>query len=111
MATVTISREILDKVYIKRPENSRKYDFGYLLVVGGADYYSGAPAMAALAAFAAGADMVRIVAPKRASDIIATFSPMLATTSLEGTRITGDHVSFLLEAIESIKLFPRESAR
>jgi len=67
--------------------------------------------MAALAAFAAGADMVRIVAPKRASDIIATFSPMLATTSLEGTRITGDHVSFLLEAIESIKLFPRESAR
>ncbi len=105
MATVTISREILDKVYIKRPENSRKYDFGYLLVVGGADYYSGAPAMAALAAFAAGADMVRIVAPKRASDIIATFSPMLATTSLEGTRITGDHVSFLLEAIESIKLF------
>ena len=105
MAKVTISKEILDKVYVKRPEDSRKYDFGYLLIVGGSEYYSGAPAMSALAAFAAGADMVRIVAPKRASDIIATFSPMLATTPLDGPRLTGDNVSALLEAVESIKLF------
>jgi ADP-dependent NAD(P)H-hydrate dehydratase / NAD(P)H-hydrate epimerase len=105
MATVTISREILDKIYVKRPENSRKYDFGYLLIVGGSDFYSGAPAMSALAAFNAGVDMVRIVAPRRASDIIATFSPMLATTPLEGSRLTPENVCVLLEAVESINLF------
>ena len=105
MATVTLSKEILDKIYIKRPENSRKYDFGYLLIVGGSEYYSGAPAMAAMAAFAAGVDMVRIVAPRRASDIIATFSPMLATSPLEGPRLSRENVSLLLEVVESIKAF------
>jgi len=105
MATVTISKEILDKIYIKRPENSRKYDFGYLLIVGGSEYYSGAPAMAAMAAFAAGVDMVRIIAPRRASDIIATFSPMLATSPLEGPRLLRGDVGSLLEAVESIKVF------
>ncbi len=105
MATVTISKEILDKIYVKRPEDSKKYDFGYVLIIGGSEYYSGAPAMAAMAAFNAGADMVRIVAPRRASDIIASFSPVMATTSLDGPRLCLDNVSVLLEAMESIKLF------
>jgi len=105
MAIVPITKEVLDKIYVKRPEDSRKYDFGYLLIVGGSEYYSGAPAMSALAAFAVGADMVRIVAPRRASDIIATFSPMLATAPLDGPRLSRDNVCVLLEAVESIKVF------
>jgi NAD(P)H-hydrate epimerase len=48
------------------------------VVIGGSDFYSGSPALAALAGFRAGVDMVRIIAPKRAADIIASFSPILA---------------------------------
>jgi len=97
-----ISKDILGKIYAKRAENSRKYDFGSLLVIGGSEYYSGAPALSALAAYAAGVDMVRIAAPKRASDIIATFSPILATTSLDGNRFNKSHLSILEEAVRSM---------
>lgn len=98
-----ISSEILKKIYSARPEDSRKYDFGSLLVIGGSEYYSGAPALSAFAAFSAGVDMVRVAAPKRAGDIIAAFSPILATTSLEGERFNKAHLSVLEEAVDSMK--------
>lgn len=97
-----ISKEILNQVYPIRPDSSRKYDFGNLLVIGGCDYYSGAPALSAFAAFNAGVDMVRIVAPKRASDIIAGFSPILATTALDGIHFNKSHLSVLEEIIFSM---------
>jgi len=56
----------------------------FSIVVGGSEFYSGAPALSALAALKAGVDRVRIVAPKRAADIIASFSPSMATFSLDG---------------------------
>jgi NAD(P)H-hydrate epimerase len=97
-----ISKDLLKKIYSRRPENSKKYDFGNLLVIGGSDYYSGAPALSALAAFAAGVDMVRVAAPKRASDIIAAFSPILATTSLDGGRLNKSHLCVLDEIIRTM---------
>ncbi|MCU0653628.1 MAG: NAD(P)H-hydrate dehydratase [Candidatus Pacebacteria bacterium] len=97
-----ISKAILERIYPRRPEDSRKYDFGNLLVVGGSDYYSGAPALAALAAFAAGADMVRIAAPKRAADIIATFSPLLSTIPLEGRWLDAPDLCVLQEVAASM---------
>lgn len=103
MAIETISGEILNKVFSKRPENSHKYDFGYLLIIGGSEYYTGAPALAALAAYAAGVDVARIVAPRRASDIIASFSPLLTTTPLEGSRLYRGNLGVLLETVEEMK--------
>jgi len=73
-----VTRDLLQNIYPPRPSEVRKYDYGLLLVIGGSDFYSGAPALSALAAFKAGLDMVRIIAPKRAADIIASFSPLLA---------------------------------
>jgi len=73
-----INKTILKEIYQKRPLNSKKYDYGLLLVIGGSEFYSGSPALSALAAFRSGVDMVRIMAPKRAADIIASFNPNMA---------------------------------
>lgn len=96
-----IKRNILKKIYQKRPADSKKYDFGILLVIGGSEFYSGSPALAGLAAFRAGVDMVRIIAPKRAADIAASFSPNLAAYPLEGNWLESKHLATLLEMTKS----------
>jgi len=99
-----INRDIIKNIYKKRPSEVKKYDFGFLLVIGGSESYSGSPALSALAAFKSGVDMVRIIAPKRAADIIASFSPNLATYPLEGDWLTIKHLSTLLSMTESAKI-------
>ncbi len=98
-----ITKDILKEVYQSRPSDAKKYDFGLLLVIGGSDFYSGSPALSALAAFKAGVDMVRIIAPKRAADIIAGFSPILAALPLEGKWLAKQHLATLLAMSESAK--------
>jgi len=100
---IEINKEILKKIYPARPLDSKKYDYGLLLVIGGSDFYSGSPALSSLAAFRAGVDMVRIVAPKRAADIIAGFSPILAAYPLEGKWLESKHVVTLITMTEAAK--------
>jgi NAD(P)H-hydrate epimerase len=75
---IKVTKQILKKVYRPRPAEIHKYDYGLLLVIGGGQFYSGSPALAAMAGFRSGVDMVQVLAPKRAADIIASFSPNLA---------------------------------
>lgn len=103
MEVIETSKSILKDIYKERPLGSKKYDYGLLLVIGGSEFYSGAPAFSALAAFKAGVDMVRIIAPKRAADIIASFSPNMAAYPLEGIRINEKHLSVLISMTESAK--------
>lgn len=98
-----ITQDILKEIYKKRPENSKKYDFGLLTIIGGSDFYSGSPALSALSAFKAGVDMVKIIAPKRAADIIASFSPIMAAYPLEGKWLTKQHLATLLSMTESAR--------
>lgn len=98
-----VTKEILKEIYLKRPSEAKKYDFGLLLVIGGSQFYSGSPALSALAAFRTGVDMVRIVAPKRAADIIASFSPNLAAYPLKGNWLIKEHLATLLNLAESAK--------
>lgn len=65
--------------YPTRPEESRKGDFGRVLVVGGSERYAGACAFNALAALRAGADLAHVVAPRRAADLVAGYGPDLIT--------------------------------
>ncbi len=58
-----------------------KGDSGRLVVVGGGPY-TGAPALAALAALAAGTDMVFVVAPEPAATVIRGYSPDLIVRSV-----------------------------
>jgi len=102
-----ITKDILKNIYKPRPLDSKKYDFGLLLVIGGSQFYSGSPALSSLAAFKAGVDMVRIIAPKRAADIIASFSPILAAYPLSSDWLTKEHLATLIGFAESAKAVSR----
>ena len=104
---IEVSKDILKNFYKPRPADSRKYDFGMLVVIGGSDFYSGSPAFEAMAAFRAGVDMVRVLAPKRAADIIASFSPNLAAYPLDGKWLGKEHVATLIAMTESAKIVAR----
>jgi NAD(P)H-hydrate epimerase len=101
---IKVTKNILKDIYKPRPLDAKKYDFGLLLVIGGSDFYSGSPALSAMAAFRSGVDMVRIIAPKRAADIIASFSPNLAAYPLEGKWLTKEHLATLISMTESAKV-------
>jgi len=100
-----VGKDILKDIYKKRPKDAYfpKYSFGLLLIIGGGEFYSGSPALSALAAFNSGVDMVQIIAPQRAADIIASFSPDLAAFPLEGERLEKQHLATLLTFTESAK--------
>ena len=104
-----ISKAILKKFYKprKKKEYFRKYDFGFSLIIGGSEFYSGAPALSAMAALKSGVDRVRIIAPKRAADIIASFSPEMTTSSLDGRWFEKKHLGTLLTIVESAKAVSR----
>lgn len=76
---ITVNEKILREVYSKRDSWSHKGNFGKILVIGGNETYTGSPAMVALSALRAGADTVKILAPKRAADVCAQTSPELIT--------------------------------
>ena len=54
-----------------RPGDAHKGSFGAVLVVGGSREFSGAPVLAAAAAYRAGAGIVRVAAPESASRAVA----------------------------------------
>jgi len=84
---------------------AHKGDFGHLLVIGGSKLYSGSPAFNALAAYRVGVDLVTVVAPQRAADIVAAFSPDLITYPVTGDFFNVDHlpeVEHLLEGKSAV---------
>lgn len=92
-----VNKQILKKIYVKRPDWSHKGNFGHVLVVGGSRKYSGSPAFAALAAFRSGSDLVTIAAPERAANIIASFTPDMITEPLKGNYLTNSHLYPIIE--------------
>jgi len=98
-----ITKSILKDVYKERPPGSKKYDYGLLLVIGGGESYTGSPALSALAAFRSGVDMVRILAPERAANIIASFSPNLAAYPLKGKWLDKEDVPTLVAMSEAAR--------
>ncbi len=69
----------LSKFYPARQSSVRKGDFGRVIIAGGSSRYTGCLAFNALAALRAGADLAIVVAPRRAADIVAGYSPDLIT--------------------------------
>jgi NAD(P)H-hydrate epimerase len=93
----------------KRLTDAHKGDFGRLLVVGGSETYSGAPALAAMGAYATGVDVVYVAAPESASPIIAGFSPSLITVKLKGPRLNAKNLDMLdafYERVDAVAIGP-----
>jgi len=95
-----VKKSILKEIYKKRDPWSRKYNFGHLLVIGGSRNYSGSPAFNALAALRAGVDLVTIVAPERAANIIVSFKPDLIAYPLKCDYFSPKNLKEVLKFIE-----------
>jgi hydroxyethylthiazole kinase-like uncharacterized protein yjeF len=92
-----ITRDILKKVYVKREVDAHKYQFGSLLVIGGNKLYHGSPLFNALAAYKTGVDLVTILAPERAANLMGAYGPDLITYPLKGDYIEEKHVETMIE--------------
>lgn len=90
----------VEDIIAGRPPQSHKGDFGRLLVIGGSETYSGAPALVALAALRVGVDLVFVAAPEKTALSIASFSPNLITLRLAGDRLNEGNVETLRPHIE-----------
>jgi hydroxyethylthiazole kinase-like uncharacterized protein yjeF len=70
-----------------RPPAAHKGDYGRLLIIGGSENFTGAPAFSALAATKCGTDLVYVASPAKTSEIIASYSPDLITVKLPGDHL------------------------
>jgi len=84
-----------------RPAESHKGDFGRLLVIGGSETFSGAPAFVALAALRTGVDLAYVAAPEKTAYAISSMSPDLITIKLEGKHINLGNTPALKPYIET----------
>lgn len=85
-----------------RDSSSHKGNNGRLLIVGGSKDYSGAPAIAGMAAIGAGADLVYVAAPQKAAEAIKSTSPDLIVKSIGGDKLSLDHLDEILKIVDDV---------
>lgn len=56
-----------------------------------------------MSAYRAGTDLVYVIAPERAADVAANFSPVLMTTPLPGPSLTRRHENRVLDTLKEVK--------
>jgi hydroxyethylthiazole kinase-like uncharacterized protein yjeF len=76
-----------------RSPESHKGDFGKLLVIGGSDIFSGAPFLAASAAFRTGIDLTYIATPSKTAYAISAMSPDMITIKLDGDYLNARNIA------------------
>ncbi|MFW5949957.1 MAG: NAD(P)H-hydrate dehydratase [archaeon] len=97
-----------DLLWLSRPADSHKGDFGEILVVGGGPY-TGAPALAAQAGLRAGADLVRVACPRSIAETVQRYSENLIVKPFDGERFGPEVVEEVLDlarAHDSVVLGP-----
>ena len=82
--------------------SSHKGNNGRLLIVGGNTDYSGAPAIAGMAAIGAGADLVYVASPEKSAEAIKSTSPDLIVKSLEGDKLSLSHLDEILKISDNV---------
>jgi len=87
----------LAALQIRGDATHKGHSGGKVLVIGGGGPYAGPPALAAMAALRAGADLVHVAAPRRAAGIIANLSPDLVVWPMSGEGV------FVLEDIDLLR--------
>jgi hydroxyethylthiazole kinase-like uncharacterized protein yjeF len=86
---------------IKRDKNSHKGQNGRVLIVGGSENYSGAPAFAGLSALRSGADLSVIACPEIVAPSIRAYSPDLIVRSLSTSYVSFEDSSDILKMTET----------
>lgn len=86
-------------VYYPIPKaDSHKGQNGTLLIIGGGPY-TGAPALAGLAAYRSGVDLVHIATPEEAHPVIASFSPEFIVHPLGPFELSHSDVKYIRKAL------------
>jgi len=86
-------------VKIRRPD-AKKGDFGRILIVGGSNLYTGAPALCAIAALRCGCDLSIIVAPESVAGSIRSFSPNIIVYAYPSKVFTLEALNTAIPLIE-----------
>ena len=100
-----------DLLVFSRPRHpqSKKGDFGRVLVIGGSNIFSGAPALSGLAALRTGSDLVSVAVPQVVATPVRSYSPNLMVESYDAEILNLDSVEDLLkmsERMDAIALGP-----
>lgn len=86
---------------------SKKGDNGRILIIGGNETYSGAPALAAMGAVQSGVDLVSILTPQKVSSAIRSYSPEFIVYDYASTHLTEEVLSIdLIKQSDVIVLGP-----
>ena len=85
-----------------RETSSHKGNNGRLLIVGGSADYSGAPAIAGMAAIGAGCDLVYVASPEKSAEAIKSTSPDLIVKSLPGDKLSLSHSQEILDLADKV---------
>jgi ADP-dependent NAD(P)H-hydrate dehydratase / NAD(P)H-hydrate epimerase len=85
-----------------RGADSHKGMWGSLLVVGGSETYSGAPALSSMGAYRLGLDLVYTAVPETAAQAVMAYSPSMITCKLAGERLTPDNVEQVYPFLDKV---------
>lgn len=92
-----------------RTASAHKGDFGRLLVIGGSEVFSGAPALVSLAALRTGVDIAYLAAPAKTAYAVSSVSPNLITLKLKGNHLSPSNIAVLtpyLEMVDAVVMGP-----
>jgi ADP-dependent NAD(P)H-hydrate dehydratase / NAD(P)H-hydrate epimerase len=100
-----------DVLLTKQPRRkfAHKGDFGRLLVIGGSEVFSGAPALVSLAALRTGIDIAYVAAPSKTAYTISSMSPDLITIKLDGENVKASNMDLVtpyLDIVDTIAMGP-----
>ncbi len=95
-----VTKRILKRLK-KRSKESKKGDFGRMLVIGGNEKYVGSPKLNALASlsmvgYRVGVDIIEVISVERVADIVAE-NPNIITTGIPGEYLKKKHLKILLK--------------
>jgi NAD(P)H-hydrate epimerase len=92
-----------------RASQSKKGDFGRILVIGGSNVFSGAPALSGMAALRTGSDLVSVAVPESVVTAVRSYSPNLMVESF-GTQILNpdsiEDIMLMVDGKDAVALGP-----
>ena len=99
-----VEKELVQKIFPKRPEDSNKGTFGKIINIAGSKNYTGAAYLSSLSALKIGAGYVALACPKSITQIIASMLPEVTFIPLAETNIGSISKNNLINDINSFNV-------